>query len=146
MSGEAAMTAREAGWRAGSIAGALVGYGCLAAFLALVGFQTYRWFQDGEWTHFGVNDGLRAALARLGGAENLTGRLAALSHWLDAPVTWLGLHRLLDVLPASLALFAISILGNSIFIYAGDHLRDVPRAGSTLYRGAEIGGDSPSQR
>jgi hypothetical protein len=125
----AAVTAREAGWRAGSIAGAIVGYGCLAAFLALVGYQTYRWFQDGEWTHVGVNDGMRATLARLGGPDNLTGRLAGLAHWLDAPVTWLGLHRVLNVLPASLALFAISILGNCLFIYTSDHLRDMRRAG-----------------
>jgi hypothetical protein len=125
----ATVTARAAWWRAGSIAGAIVGYGYLAAFLALVGFQAYRWFQEGEWTHIGVNDGMRAALARLGGAENLTGRLGALAHWLDAPVTWLGLHRVLDVLPASLALFAISILGNFMFIYAGDHLRDMQGAG-----------------
>jgi hypothetical protein len=122
------MTARAAWWRAGSIAGGIVGYGCFAAFLALVGFQTYRWFQDGEWTHIGVNGSLRAALARLGGPENLTGRLGMLAHWLDAPVSWLGLHRVLDLLPASLALFAISILGNFIFIYASDHLRDMQGA------------------
>jgi hypothetical protein len=118
------MSAREAGWRAACMLGATIGYGGLGAFLALVGFQTYRWFQDGEWTHVGVNDALRTALARLGGPEALTGRLGALAHWLDAPVTWLGFHKVLDALPASLALFAVSILGNSLFIYASDHLRD----------------------
>jgi hypothetical protein len=124
-----AMTAREiswreALWRAGCVAGGIVGYGSFAAFLALVGFQTYRWFEDGEWTHIGVNGALRAALAHLGRPEDLGGRMGALAHWLDAPVTWLGLHRLLDLLPASLALFALAILGNFVFIYASDHLRD----------------------
>ena len=38
--------------------------------------------------------------------------------------TWLGLHRVLEVLPASLALFAISILGNSLFIYSSDRMRE----------------------
>ena len=81
------------------------GYGYLIACLALVAFQTYRWFQNGEWTHVGVNDGMRAALAHLAGADGLTGWRAALARWLDAPVTWLGLHTVLEALPASLALF-----------------------------------------
>jgi hypothetical protein len=32
----------------------------------------------------------------------------------------MGLHKVLEILPASLALFALSILGNSIFIYCRD--------------------------
>ena len=118
------MTLREAHLRIASVLGGTVGYGCLAAFVSLVGFQVYRWFKDGEWTHIGVNDAMRAALARLGGAQEPTGRLADLSHWLDAPVNWLGLHRVLEVLPASLALFALSILGNAILICASDRIRE----------------------
>jgi len=110
--------------RAGGVLGAVLGYGCLAAFLYLIGFQVYRWFRDGEWVHIGVSDGLRAALSHLGVTPESTGRLSALSHWIDAPVDWLGLHRLLEVLPASLALFAISILGNSLFIYLTDRVRE----------------------
>ena len=102
------MRARGFVLQLGSVLGAIVAYGYLIAFLGLLGFQVYRWFQTGEWTHVGVNDGVRAALA----------------HWLDAPVTWLGLHKVLEVLPASLALFAISILGNSLFIYTTDRLRE----------------------
>jgi len=125
------MTAREVSLRAGGAAGAAFGYGCLAAFLGLIGFQVYRWFMDGEWTHIGVTDGLRALLVRLGVTPDSTGRLSGLSHWLDAPVRWLGLHKVLEVLPASLALFAISILGNSVFIYLSDRLREY-RGGTTL--------------
>jgi len=110
--------------RLGSVLGAIVGYGYLIAFLGLVGFQVYRWFQNGEWTHVGVNDGMRAALAHLAGPDGLTSWRAALAQWLDAPVTWLGLHRVLEVLPASLALFAVSILGNSLYIYTTDRLRE----------------------
>jgi hypothetical protein len=126
---------REASWRAVSVAGGILGYGGLAAFLALVGLQTYRWFQDGDWTHIGVNDGLRAALAHLGRPDSLTGQMGALAHWLDAPVTWLGLHRLFDLLPASLALFALAIFGNFVFIYASDHLRDTRGAGGAGLKG-----------
>lgn len=118
------MSARQVALRTGSVLGATVAYGYLVAFLGLVGSQVYRWFQNGEWTHVGVNDGLRAALAHLAGAEGLTGWRADLAHWLDAPVTWLGLHEVLEVLPASFALFAISILGNSLFIYTTDRLRE----------------------
>ena len=62
------MSARDVVLRVGSVLGAIVGYGYLVACLALVGFQVYRWFQNGEWTHVGVNDGMRAALAHLAGA------------------------------------------------------------------------------
>ena len=124
------MKAREVSLRAGGVAGAVIGYGCLAAFLGLVGFQAYRWFREGEWTHIGVCDGLRAVLSHWGVTPDSTGRLSALSYWVDAPVEWLGLHRVLEVLPASLALFAISVLGNSIFIYMSDRIR-VCRAGGS---------------
>jgi hypothetical protein len=118
------MSPRETALRVGSVLGAIVAYGYLVACLALVGSQAYRWFQNGEWTHVGVNDGIRAALARLAGADGLTGWRATLAQWLDAPVTWLGLHTVLEVVPASLALFIISILGNSLFIYTTDRLRE----------------------
>jgi hypothetical protein len=124
------MKARELSLRAAGVAGAVIGYGCLAAFLGLVGFQAYRWFREGEWTHIGVCDGLRAVLSYWGVMPDSTGRLSALSHWVDAPVEWLGLHRVLEVLPASLALFAISILGNSIFIYMSDRIREYRADGS----------------
>jgi hypothetical protein len=122
------MRPREVSLRAGEVVGGVIGYGFLAAFLSLVGFQAYRWFRDGEWTHIGVCDGLRVVLSHWGVGPDSTGRLSALSHWIDAPVEWLGLHRVLEVLPASLALFAIAVFGNSIFIYASDRIREY-RAG-----------------
>ena len=100
--------------------GAVLGYGCLAAFLYLISLQIYRWFREGDWTHFGVAEGMRVWLTRCCVNDGDTGRLAALVHWLDAPADWMGLHKVLEVLPASLALFALSILGNSIFIYCRD--------------------------
>jgi hypothetical protein len=101
---------------------ALVGYGCLAAFLYLISLQIYRWFRDGEWMHFGVSEGLRVGLLRCCVKDGDSGRLAALVHWLDTPADWLGMHEVLEILPASLALFAFSILGNSIFIYCCDRI------------------------
>jgi hypothetical protein len=100
--------------------GAALGYSCLAAFLYLISLQIYRWFREGEWTHFGVADGMSVWLTRCCVKDGDTGRLAALVHWLDAPADWMGLHKVLEILPASLALFALSILGNSIFIYCRD--------------------------
>ncbi len=116
------MTAREAGLKIAGAVGAVIGYGCLAAFLFVVGHQSYRWFRDGEWTHFGLNDGLRLGLARCCVKDGDTGRLADFMHWLDAPVNWLGMHKVVEVLPASLALFAVSIAGNCLFIYCRDRL------------------------
>jgi hypothetical protein len=100
--------------------GAVLGYGCLAAFVYLISLQIYRWFREGDWTRFGVSDALSVWLTRCCVKDGDTGRLAALVHWLDAPVDWMGLHKVLEVLPASLALFLLSILGNSIFIYCRD--------------------------
>jgi hypothetical protein len=105
------MNARQFFLRITRAAGALVGYGCLAAFLWLTGTQIYRWFRAGDWTHIGD-----------------TGRIATLMHWLDAPVDWLGVHKVLEIVPASLALFAASIVGNCIAIYCRDRLDELKRS------------------
>ncbi len=127
----AAGAGRDLALKIVAVAAAAVGYGGLAAFLYLIGTQLYRWFREGEWAHFGVTDGLRIVLSNCGVKDGDTGRLTALLHWLDTPVDWLGLHKVLEVVPASLALFALSIVGNSVFIYCRDRL---------------AGGSSPSQR
>ena len=108
--------------RLGRAAGAVVGYGCLAGFVILISLQVYRWFRLGEWTHFGVGDGLRSGLAACCVKDGDAGLLASLVHWIDTPVDWLGLHKFLEVIPASVALFALSILGNSFFIYCSDRI------------------------
>lgn len=102
--------------------GAIIGYGCLAAFLSLISVQIYRWFRQGEWTHIGISDGMRISLVHCCVKDDAGGRLAAFLKWLDSPVDWLGIHQVLEVVPASLALFAVSIVGNSLFIYCRDRL------------------------
>ena len=109
-------------------AGAAVGYGSLAAFLYLTTLQVYRWFRQGEWTHVGVSDAMGTALAACGVKDGDAGGLAALARWLDSPLDWLGLHKILEFVPASLALFALSILGNSLFIYCRDRLVELDTA------------------
>jgi hypothetical protein len=122
------MSGRAIVLRITSVLAAVVGYGCLAAFLCLISLQLYRWFREGEWTPIGTSDGMRVALAHCCVKDGDTGRLATLAHWLDAPpVDWLGLHKVLEVIPASLALFAVSILGNCIFIYSLDRLDEYKR-------------------
>jgi len=105
--------------------GAVVGYGCLAALLYLIGLQIYLWFREGEWTHFGLSEGIRIGLSHCCVKDGDIGKLAALVHWLDAPADWLGLHKVLEIAPASLALFVVSILGNSIFIYCCDRIEEL---------------------
>lgn len=116
------MKIREAGLRLLNALGALIGYGFLAAFLYLICLQSYRWFRDGEWTHISLNNGLHVALVWYGVREDDNNRFAEFMHWLEAPVNWLGVHKVFDVLPASLALFALSVAGNSLFIYCRDCL------------------------
>jgi hypothetical protein len=106
------------------VVGGIIGYGSLAAFLYLIAMQIYHWFREGDWTRVGTSDGLRIMLSHLGVRDGDGGRLASLLHWIDTPVDWLGLHKVLEVLPASLVLFALSILGNCLFIYCGDRLNE----------------------
>jgi len=127
MSAESTTTGAPASIRHGVLRivgglGAVVGYGCLAAFMYLISLQIYRWLRAGEWMHFGVSEGMRAWLSRCCVNDGDTGQLASFVRWLDTPAGWLGLHKVLDVVPASLGLFALSILGNSIFIYCRDRL------------------------
>jgi len=117
------MKGRAAALRLARGVGAVIGYGCLAGFLCLISGQVYRWFRDGEWTHIGMSDGARIGLLHCCVKDGDIGRLATLLHWLDSPVSWLGMHKVLEVIPASLALFAASIAGNSLFIYCSDRLR-----------------------
>ena len=117
------MKRRDAALWLGRGVGAVVGYGCLAGFLLLISWQVYRWFRDGEWTHIGMSDGARSGLLHCCVKEGDTGRLATLLQWLDSPASWLGMHKIFEVIPASLALFAASIAGNSLFIYYSDRLR-----------------------
>jgi len=116
------LKSRDALLRVTAGIGALVGYGCLVAFLYLVWHQVYLWFRDGEWTHIGMSDGLRICLMRFGVNDAGTGMLAAFLQWLNAPAAWLGLHRVIEVVPASLALFLASIAGNCLFIYSQDRV------------------------
>jgi FPC/CPF motif-containing protein YcgG len=117
------MSVRGAVLRTTSVIGAVIGYGCLAAFLYLISLQLYRWFRQGEWTHVGTGDGLRISLVRCCLKEDGSGRIAGFVQWWDSPVSWLGLHKVFEVVPASLALFAVSIAGNSLFIFCRDRLQ-----------------------
>jgi hypothetical protein len=121
-SGRTDMSVRTAVLRLTGAIGALLGYGCLAAFLCLISLQLYSWFRQGEWTHIGVGDGIKAALMRCCVRDDGTGHFAGFLQWWDSPMAWLGLHKVVEVIPASLALFAVSIAGNSLLIYCKDHL------------------------
>ena len=117
------MTARTAALRVTSVIGAIIGYGCLAAFLFLISMQLYRWFRQGEWTHVGMGDGIKVGLMHCCVSDPGAGHFAAFLQWWNLPVGWLGLHKIFEVIPASLALFAVSIAGNSLFIYCRDRVR-----------------------
>jgi hypothetical protein len=116
------MSARTAVLRGTSIIGAIIGYGCLAAFLYLIGMQLNGWFRQGEWTHIGMGDGIKVTLIRCCVRDDGAGYFAIFLQWWDSPVNWLGLHKVFEVIPASLALFAVSIAGNSLFIYCRDRV------------------------
>jgi hypothetical protein len=121
--GRSAMRIRKVVFGVISGIGAIVGYGCLAAFFYLIGVQVYRWFREGQWTHIGTGDGIRIGLQHCCVKDGGAGRLATFLQWWDSPVNWLGLHKVFEIIPASLTLFAVSIVGNCLFIYCRDRLR-----------------------
>lgn len=100
---------------------AVVAFGSFAWFLCLVGTQVYRWLRDGEWTRIGIGDGLLSLMSSCC-VTNGGGATAQFVRWLEAPQSWLGWHRVLEVVPASIGLFLLSVLGNFIFIYCSDRL------------------------
>jgi hypothetical protein len=120
--GRTAMKGRHVALRITCGIGGIIGYGGLLAFLFLIGMQAYRWFRDGEWTHIGMSDGMRVGLLHCCVRDGDTGRLATFLQWLQSPMNWLGMHKVFELVPASLALFAVSIAGNSLFIYCRDRL------------------------
>jgi hypothetical protein len=120
------MSARTVVLRITSVIGAIIGYGCLIAFLYLIAMQLHGWFRQGEWLHVGMGDGIKEALIRCCIRDGTAGHFAAFLQWWDSPVSWLGLHKVFEVIPASLALFAVSIAGNSLFIYCRDRVRGGP--------------------
>jgi hypothetical protein len=117
------MSARTAVLRVTGTIGAVIGYGCLAAFLYLICMQLYRWFRQGEWPHIGMGDGIKIGLMHCCVTDDGAGYFGGFLQWWDSPVSWLGLHKVFEVIPASLALFAVSIAGNSLFIFCRDRLR-----------------------
>jgi hypothetical protein len=102
------------------IGGVVVAYLSLAAFLCLISVQIYRWFREGEWTHIGISDSVRAVLSGCCVSEGDAGLLAGFVHWIDTPTDWLGWHKVLEVIPASIVLFSFSMLGNFVYIYGSD--------------------------
>ncbi len=107
-----------------SALGAVIGYGFLLGFLWLVVAQISDWLRVGEWIHLGVAEGLHAELVRCCVHTGDKGHWAVLLQWLESPINWLGLHKLLEVLPASLAMFMVSVTGNCLFIYCKDRIAE----------------------
>ncbi|MDB6098272.1 MAG: hypothetical protein QOK23_1100 [Gammaproteobacteria bacterium] len=118
--------------------GAFIGYGCLAVFLYVIGTQIYKWFRDGEWTRIGMGDGIRIVLTHCCVKDGDSGRIANFLQWWESPATWLGLHKVLEVVPVSLALFALSIIGNCVFIFCQDQLRFPRRTRSAIEVSASV--------
>lgn len=103
------------------IGGFMVAYGAWFASASVIAYQGDRWLRDGQWTSIGVSDGLRSAFAAIGAGEH--GRFAQFAHWLAEPKDWIGWHRVLEVTPASIALFLLAILGNFAYLYGSDALQ-----------------------
>jgi len=101
---------------------AIIAFGSFAWFLGLIGTQIFRWFRDGAWTRISTSDGLISLVTSCCVRDNGAGRMWEFSRWLEAPGSWFGLHRVLEVLPASVSLFSLSVLANFLYIYCSDWL------------------------
>ena len=104
---------------------AVVAFGAFVWFLCLIAMQIWHWFRDGQWTHIGLRDGLLSLVSSCCVSDEAGSGIApALMRWLEAPDSCLGLHRLLEAVPASVGLFLISVFGNFIYIYCSDRLEE----------------------
>jgi hypothetical protein len=101
---------------------AVVAFSAFILLLGLIGLQLYRWFRDGEWTRISISDGLLNVVSGCCARDDGAGTMAAFARWLDAPESWTGLHRVLEVVPASIGLFLLSVLANFVYIYCSDRL------------------------
>jgi hypothetical protein len=101
---------------------AIIAFGSFAWFLGLIGTQVYRWFRDGAWAGISTSDGLISLVTSCCMQDANAGRTADFVRWLGTPGSWYGVHRILDVLPASVSLFSLSVLANFIYIYCSDRL------------------------
>lgn len=104
---------------------AVMTFAAFTCFLGLFGLQLYHWFRDGQWTRISITDGLLSLVSSccardVGGG----GAMAAFARWLEAPESWIGLHRVLEVIPASIGLFLLSVFWNFIFINCSDRLEE----------------------
>ena len=107
-------------------AAAVAAFGTLAWFLGLIGLQVYHWFRDDAWTHIGLRDGLLSLVSSCCVSdESAPGMMAAFMRWLETPESWLGLHVVLEAVPASIGLFLLSVFSNFIYIYCSDRLDEL---------------------
>ena len=106
---------------------AIIAFGLFAWFLGLIGTQLYRWFRDGAWARISTSDGLISLVTSCCMRDGNASSMADFTHWLGAPGSWFGVHRILELLPASVSLFVLSVLANFIYIYCSDRLEVLRR-------------------
>jgi hypothetical protein len=106
---------------------AVMTFAAFTCFLGLIGMQIYRWFRDGEWARISISDGLLSLVSSCCVREDGAGAMVAFAHWLEAPATWIGLHRVLEVLPATIGLFLLSVFWNFLYTYCSDRLEAARR-------------------
>jgi hypothetical protein len=106
---------------------AVVAFSAFVLFLGLIGMQMFRWFRDGEWSRISISDGLLSIVSGCCARDDGAGTMVALARWLEAPQSWIGWHRVLEVMPASIGLFLISVLANFVYVYCSDRLDQQPR-------------------
>jgi len=83
-------------------------FGVILAGLAVPALQIYGWLRYGNWTPFSIIDSLRLVAELFADPESPPTRLAA---WLESPSSWIGLHKLLSFLHASIGLWAVALGG-----------------------------------
>jgi hypothetical protein len=101
---------------------AIAAFGSFVWCLGLIGTQLLRWFRDGAWPHISASDGLISLVTSCCSRADGAGRMADIARWLESPASWIGLHRVLELLPASIGLFLLSVFANFIYIYCSDRL------------------------
>lgn len=84
----------------------LIAGSAILAGLAIPAWQVFVWLRDGEWVPFSIIDSLRPISAFF---SRFDSSWTAFDAWLATPASWIGVHKLLSFLHASVGCWAAAM-------------------------------------
>ena len=83
----------------------LIAGSAILAGLAIPAWQVFVWLRDGVWFPFSIIDSMRLIRAFVSGSDSTW---TAFDAWLVTPTNWIGIHKLLSFLHATVGFWAVA--------------------------------------